>query len=98
MTADASLTFKSDATASSDVAVLGAGLAGLAACVYLRQAGLGVVCIEPDRFPRVRVGESCDWSTPALLRSLGLSRDDLVREDLGTYKRNIRVVSLGKQP
>jgi len=98
MAADRVSSIERSETPGHDVAVVGAGLAGLAACIYLRHAGLQVVCIEPDRFPRLRVGESCDWSTPALLRSLGLSRDDLVREDLGTYKRNIRIVSLGKKP
>jgi menaquinone-9 beta-reductase len=81
-----------------DVVVVGAGLAGLAACIFLRRAGLRVVCVEPERFPHARVGESCDWSTPALLKSLGLSRDQLVREDLGTYKRHIRIFSQGKTP
>jgi len=98
MAADATSPTAVPETSRHDVAVVGAGLAGLAACIYLRRAGLQVVCIEPDRFPHARVGESCDWSTPALLDSLGLSRDQLVRDDVGTYKRNIRIVSLGKRP
>jgi len=67
-------------TSRHDVAVVGAGLAGLAACMYLSRAGLQVICVEPVPSPHARVGESCDWSTPALLKSLGLSRDQLVRD------------------
>jgi len=54
-----------------DVAIAGAGLGGLAASIFLRRAGLSVVCVEPDPFPRARVGESLDWSSPRLLEALG---------------------------
>lgn len=56
-----------------DVVVVGAGLGGLAVAIFLACAGRRVVCIEPEPFPRERVGESLDWSTPALLRALGLA-------------------------
>lgn len=73
-----------------EVLIAGAGVAGLGAGRLLAQAGLGVVCVEPDPFPRERVGESLDWSTPALLAQLGLSVDRLVEDGLGTWKRGLR--------
>jgi len=73
-----------------DVVVAGAGVAGLTAGILLARAGLRVVCIDPDPFPRSRVGESLDWSAPRLLADLGLSRDELVAAGVGTYKQEIR--------
>lgn len=81
-----------------DVAVIGAGLGGLAACIALCRAGLRVVCIEPAPFPRARVGESLDWSSPALLKALGLPREQLIADQIATYKRNIRIKPAGKEP
>lgn len=75
-----------------DVAVVGGGLAGLAATIHLRRAGLEVVCIEPERFPHERVGESLDWSCPSLLAEIGLPRERLVGESVATWKRHIRLV------
>lgn len=77
----------------SDVVVLGAGMAGLAATVLLAREGLRVVCIEPEPFPRERVGESLDWSAPSLFEELGLDHDELVAAGLGTYKRHIEAVT-----
>ena len=77
-----------------DVAIVGAGMGGLAASIFLRQAGLRVVCIEPKRFPHSPVGESLDWSAPALLQKLGISRDELVKEQVAIYKRGIMVYTL----
>ena len=51
----------------TDVAIIGAGIAGLSAAVLLRRAGLGVVCIDAVRPVQRRVGESLDWSSPGLL-------------------------------
>ena len=76
--------------ATPDVVVAGAGVAGLSAGLQLARAGLRVVCIDPKRFPRARVGESLDWSAPRLLEDLGLSRDELVATGIGTYKREVR--------
>ena len=77
----------------SDVVIMGAGVAGLSAGVLLAQAGLRVVCIDPEPFPRVRVGESLDWSAPALLAELGLSGEELVAAGVGTYKREVRALT-----
>ena len=73
-----------------DVVIAGAGVAGLSAAVLLARAGLRVACIDPEGFPRTRVGESLDWSAPQLLSDLGLPRDELVAAGIGTYKREIR--------
>jgi menaquinone-9 beta-reductase len=76
-----------------DVAVLGGGIAGLAAAIHLRRRGLRVICIEPDRFPHARPGESLDWSSPALLADLGISGDSLIEDRVATYKNNIQIVA-----
>jgi len=81
-----------------NVAISGAGLAGLAACIFLRQAGLNVVCIEPNPFPHAHVGESLDWSSPALLKALGLPRDQLIQEQIATYKRNFTITTPVGEP
>ena len=57
---------------SSDVVVVGGGLAGKAASLQLARAGLSVICIEPEETVRQAVGESLDWSAPDLLNALGL--------------------------
>ena len=57
-----------------DVAVIGAGIAGLAACILLRQAGLDVVCLDAHAYPHHKVGESLDWSSPGLLARLNMLR------------------------
>ena len=62
---------------SADVTVIGAGLAGKAAALHLVRAGLKVVCIEPAQAIRPPVGESLDWSAPALLSTLGLTPEIL---------------------
>lgn len=86
-------TSKAGATSHYDVVVMGAGPAGLAAAFHLRKGGLRVLCIEPDRFPHDRVGESLDWSGPGVLAELGISRDALVAEQVATYKKHIEVVA-----
>lgn len=77
-----------------DVAVVGAGAGGLAACISLSRSGFDVVCLEPEPFPHERVGESLDWSAPRLLSELGVARDSLVSDEMATYKRGIRLESL----
>lgn len=86
------------AAAEFDVAVIGGGLSGLAACIFLRQAGYSVVCVEPEPFPHGRVGESLDWSTPRLLEALGVPGNSLIDAEVGVSKLNIKVVPLGGKP
>jgi menaquinone-9 beta-reductase len=74
---------------SCDVTVIGGGLAGKAASLHLARAGLKVVCIEPQQMVRPPVGESLDWSAPALLNELGLSPDGLIASRIATWKRHV---------
>jgi menaquinone-9 beta-reductase len=76
---------------SCDVTVIGGGLAGKAASLHLARAGLKVVCIEPQQPVRPPVGESLDWSAPALLDNLGLSADTLIAARIATWKRHVTV-------
>ena len=82
-------------TADFDVAVIGAGIAGLAACVLLRQQGLRVVCLDERQYPQSKVGESLDWSSPGLLRRLGVDTDKLLADGIATYNKKIVVYELG---
>ena len=77
------------------MAVIGAGIAGLAASILLRQAGMRVVCIDARPYPHRKVGESLDWSSPALLRGLGLDTDALLADGIATRKARIAVCELG---
>ena len=74
---------------SCDVAVIGGGLAGKAASLHLARAGMKVVCIEPQQAVRPPVGESLDWSAPALLCTLGLSQEKLLESRIATWKRHV---------
>ena len=71
------------ASTSSDVVVIGGGLAGKAAALQLARAGLRVTCIEPAEAVRQAVGESLDWSAPDLLSALGLPMEELVEHQDG---------------
>jgi flavin-dependent dehydrogenase len=72
-----------------DVTVIGCGIAGMAACIHLRDAGLKVLCIEPQAIDDDPVGESLDWSAPALLEALGLPMNELLQQGVATYKRHV---------
>jgi flavin-dependent dehydrogenase len=72
-----------------DVTVIGGGLAGTAACIHLSKAGLRVLCVEPDVDDLSSVGESLDWSAPALLNALGLGMEELIARKIATYKRHV---------
>ncbi len=78
---------QADAT-SCDVTIIGGGLAGKAAALSLARAGLRVVCIEAGEL-RQTVGESLDWSAPALLDDLELPMEHLVGEQFATWKRHV---------
>src|SRR5450432_3232030 len=78
---------------SSDVIVIGGGLAGKAASLQLARAGLSVICIEPADTTRQPVGESLDWSAPDLLSALGLPMEDLVNSRMATWKRHVTLKS-----
>ncbi|MGD8485359.1 MAG: FAD-dependent oxidoreductase [Chloroflexota bacterium] len=86
------------AAGPSDVVVMGAGIAGLAAATHLARAGRRVTCVEPERFPRARVGESLDWSSPWLLRRLGYRSEELVDQGFATYKCDIEAASPDQAP
>lgn len=83
-------------SAPHDVAIIGAGLAGLSASVLLRRAGMRVVCIDARPYPHRKVGESLDWSSPGLLRRVGIDTDALLTDGVATYKKRIAVCELGK--
>lgn len=74
---------------SSDVTIIGGGLAGKAAALHLARAGLKVVCLEPPQAARAPVGESLDWSAPELLKRLGLPQEDLLASKIATWKRHV---------
>lgn len=91
--ADTELLSEPASSASSDVIVIGGGLAGKAASLQLARAGLSVVCIEPAEAVRQAVGESLDWSAPDLLKSLGLPMEELVNSKMATWKRHVTLKS-----
>jgi flavin-dependent dehydrogenase len=72
-----------------DVTIIGAGLAGMAAGIHLANAGLKVLCLEGELTPGDPVGESLDWSAPALLQALGLPMDHLLAQGIATSKRHV---------
>jgi menaquinone-9 beta-reductase len=74
-----------------DVTVIGGGLAGKAAALHLARARLRVICIEPAEAIRQPVGESLDWSAPALLNNLGLPMEKLVSARMATWKRHVTI-------
>ena len=80
-----------------DVAVIGAGIAGLAASIFLRRAGLAVVCLDVQAYPHHKVGESLDWSSPNMLERVGLSSAALIADQIATHKAKIVVCELGKK-
>jgi flavin-dependent dehydrogenase len=80
-----------------DVAVIGAGIAGLTASIYLRQAGLRVVCLDQQAYPHNKVGESLDWSSPWLLQTVGLSGASLLDDQIATRKARIAVKEPGRK-
>jgi flavin-dependent dehydrogenase len=72
-----------------DVAIIGAGLAGMAAAIHLADSGLKALCLEGEITAGDPVGESLDWSAPALLNALGLPMERLLEQGIATYKRHV---------
>lgn len=79
---------------TADVTVIGGGIAGMAASIHLAKAGLKVLCIGPELNGSQAVGESLDWSAPALLGALGLPMQRLIDDEIATYKRHV-ILKLG---
>ena len=73
----------------TDVTVMGAGLAAMAASIHLAKGGFNVVCVGSDVRNRYPVGESLDWSAPELLSALGLPMEQLIADGTATYKRHV---------
>jgi flavin-dependent dehydrogenase len=61
----------------------------MAASVHIAKAGLRVLCLEPQEYLGRTVGESLDWSAPELLRALGLPMEQLIQEEIATYKKHV---------
>ena len=80
-----------------DVAVIGAGIAGLASAVFLQRAGMRVVCIDTRAYPHHKVGESLDWSSPNMLQRVGIARETLIDDRIATYKKGIIICEPGKE-
>jgi 2-polyprenyl-6-methoxyphenol hydroxylase-like FAD-dependent oxidoreductase len=68
-----------------DVAVVGGGPAGSNAAALLARAGLDVICLERERFPRFHVGESLLPASLPLFDRLGV-REQI--ESAGFQRKN----------
>ena len=83
------IAFPNRVTDTYDVAVIGAGVAGLTSAVFLRRAGLRVVCVDTRAYPHHKVGESLDWSSPNMLQRVGIgAREPDRRSDRHLQERH----------
>jgi len=76
---------------SCDVLIIGAGPAGCCAAALLAEAGLKVIVLERDKFPRYHIGESLLPFTSFALRRLGLF--DKMRKSEFVKKYSVQFVS-----
>jgi geranylgeranyl reductase family protein len=77
-------------TESCDVLIVGGGPAGSTCAWQLRQAGLDVLVMDKQTFPRDKV--CAGWITPAVVASLGLDLDDYA---IGRVLQPIRGFRIG---
>jgi menaquinone-9 beta-reductase len=61
----------------------------MAAAIHLADSRLKVLCLEGELTAGDPVGESLDWSAPALLYSLGLPMERLLAQGIATHKRHV---------
>lgn len=76
-----------------DVLVVGGGPAGSTCARRLRQAGLDVLVIDKQTFPRDKV--CAGWITPAVVESLELDLDDYAKGRVMQPIRGFRVGTIG---
>lgn len=76
----------------ADVTVIGGGLAGMATSIHLARAGFRVLCLDSEARTKQPVGESLDWSAPALLAEFGLDMASVIGGRAGTYKAKVTAV------
>ena len=78
-----------DNSGSIEVIVIGGGMAGMSAAIHLARAGLRVMCLEANVENNDPVGESLDWSAPALLKAIGFPMEQLLQQGIATWKRHV---------
>ena len=76
-------------TESCDVLIVGGGPAGSTCAWQLRQAGLNVLVMDKQTFPRDKV--CAGWITPAVVASLGLDLDDYAKTNVLQPIRGFRI-------
>jgi flavin-dependent dehydrogenase len=64
----------------------------MATSIHLVRAGFRVLCLDGGAGTKMPVGESLDWSAPALLAALGLDMQSLIGQKAATYKAKVTAV------
>ena len=80
---------------SYDVVIVGTGPGGSVAAAMLAKAGLSVLAIEKEPFPRFHIGESLTGTAGLIIRELGLA-DDMERLDFPD-KPGVTVIGSGAE-